>query len=162
MTPAITSLTLDAQLAPAGGAAASFARLWQSLWAQPYLEAELLEMCRLTLARLHQDGVELAAGNSRVAAGAPAAARRELLLAGRTDSAAFSPREQAVLAFAERYGLDPQSLTDELAAEVTRHLGEAGLVFLIEALGLLDARIRSARCLRDLVSVGAWSAARGE
>lgn len=30
------------------------------------------------------------------------------------------------------------------------HLGEPGLVFLIEALGCIDGRIRTARCLRDL------------
>jgi len=35
-------------------------------------------------------------------------------------------------------------------------LGEPGLVFLIEALGCLDGRIRTARCLRDLAA-GAFS-----
>jgi hypothetical protein len=53
------------------------------------------------------------------------------------------------------YGLDAQSITDELAASVSDHLGEAGLVFLIEALGCLDGRIRAARCLRDLSAAAA-------
>jgi hypothetical protein len=50
-----TSLNVDRSLALAGAAAASFARLWQSLWVQPYVTAALLELCRLTLARLHHD-----------------------------------------------------------------------------------------------------------
>lgn len=66
---AVTSLTLDEQLAPAGAAAASFARLWRSLWSQPYLAPELLELCRLTLARLHRDQAELEAVNPFVPAG---------------------------------------------------------------------------------------------
>ena len=61
-----TSLNIDRSLALAGAPAASFARLWQSLWVQPYVTAALLELCRLTLARLHQDDLELAASNPHV------------------------------------------------------------------------------------------------
>ncbi|MGO9804437.1 MAG: hypothetical protein ACLPTL_13495, partial [Steroidobacteraceae bacterium] len=61
-----------------------------------------------------------------------------------------SAGEKALLLFAECYGLDPQSIPDELADEVKAFLGEPGLVFLIEALGCIDGRIRTARCLRDL------------
>jgi hypothetical protein len=149
----LTSLDLDAHLAAAGAPAASFARLSRSLWAQPYLPAELLELCRLTLARLHRDAEEIAAHNPHLEAAAPSAERRALVLAGETHrAAAFSAAERAVLTFAECYGLDPQSIGDELAAEVREQLGEAGLVFLIEALGCLDGRIRTARCLRDLAA----------
>ncbi len=41
-------------------------------------------------------------------------------------------------------------ITDEAADAVKAHYGDAGLVLLIEALGLIDGRIRAARCLRDL------------
>ncbi|MBS0378564.1 MAG: hypothetical protein JSS29_08765 [Proteobacteria bacterium] len=146
-----TSIDLDRALAAAGTPAASFARLWQSLWVAPYVSAELLELCRLTLARLHRDAAELGAPNPHLDAGTPGAARRAAVLGGivhRTDG--FSGAERAVLQFAECYGLDAQRIPDETADAVKASLGEAGLVFLIEALGCLDGRIRTARCLRDL------------
>jgi hypothetical protein len=146
-----TSLNIDRSLALAGAPAASFARLWQSLWVQPYLTAALLELCRLTLARLHQDDLELTASNPHLEPGALPRERRDPVLAGAADkSAAFTASEKAVLLFAECYGLDPQSIPDPVADEVRACLGEAGLVFLIEALGCIDGRIRTARCLRDL------------
>jgi len=149
-TPTLTSLDLDGPLAVAGSPAACFARLWERLWRQPYVTPELLELCRLTLARLHCDEEELAARNPHVPPGEPSPERRDRALAGDTGSPLFAEHERAVLAFTEIYGLDAQSLTDELAATVSEHLGEAGLVFLIEALGCLDGRIRAARCLRTL------------
>jgi hypothetical protein len=154
-TPTLTSLDLDGPLAVAGSPAACFARLWQRLWSQPYVAPELLELCRLALARLHCDEEELAARNPHVPPGVPSPERRDRVLAGDTGSSLFSERERAVLAFTEMYGLDAQSITDELAASVSDHLGEAGLVFLIEALGCLDGRIRAARCLRDLSAAAA-------
>jgi hypothetical protein len=148
-----TSLTLDRHLAPAGNAAASFARLWESLWAQPYLSAELLEMCRLTLARLHQNESELRAVNPRLALGTLSSPRRASLQAGEAfRSPLFSAAEKSLLLFCECYGLDPQSIADDVAEQAKAHLGEAGLVFLIEALGCIDGRIRTARCLRDLAA----------
>jgi hypothetical protein len=148
-----TSLDLDLQLALAGGPAASFARLSGSLWQQPYVSAELLELCRLTLARLHRDELEIAAVNPHIPRGQPAAPRRAAVLAGATyNSPAFSAAEKAVLLFTECYALDAQTIADEVAQQAKDHLGEPGLVFLIEALGCLDARIRAARCLRDLAA----------
>lgn len=153
---AVTSLTLDEQLAPAGAAAASFARLWRSLWSQPYLAPELLELCRLTLARLHRDQAELEAVNPFVPAGT-AAARRAAVQAGDAHkSDGFTAAEKALLEFTESYALDAQSISDAQAARVRDALGEPGLVFLIEALGCLDGRIRTARCLRDLAAAGAF------
>jgi hypothetical protein len=144
------SLDLDRSLAVAGSAAASFARLWQALWVQPYVAPPLLEMCRLTLARLHRDEHELAAANPHVEPGTLPPALRASVVAGNVHGAAgFSATEKAVLQFAECYGLDAQSIPDETADEVKARLGEAGLVFLIEALGCIDGRIRAARCLRD-------------
>lgn len=152
MSAPLSSIDLDRQLFAAGAPAATFAALWNSLWHQPYVSAQLLEMCRLTLARLHQDAAELAAHNPHVPPGSLPEEHRAALLAGTAArSALFSAGECAILDFAESYALDAQSLTDAQAAAVIRQLGEAGLVFLIEALGCLDARIRAARCLRDLL-----------
>jgi hypothetical protein len=148
----LTSLTLDPHLAAGGAPAATFARLSRGLWTQPYLSAELLECCRLTLARLHRDELESTAVNPYAPLPSAGAARRAAVLAGRAhDSPLFSNGERAVLDFAESYGLDPQSLTDAQASAVKDELGEPGLVFLIEALGCLDARIRTARVLRDVL-----------
>jgi hypothetical protein len=151
MADEITSLNLDRYLVSAGAPAATFARLCRSLWAQPYVSGELLELCRLTLARLHRDDVELAALNPHAPLPAASSERRAAVLGATVErSQLFSQDERAILDFTESYGLDPQSLTDAQAAEVRQQLGESGLVFLIEALGCLDARIRSARVLRDL------------
>ena len=148
-----TSLDLDRALAPAGAAAASFARLWQSLWVAPYVAPPLLELCRLTLARLHRDPAELEARNPHVDAGTLTATRRAAVVEGTVHrEEGFSAMDRAVLQFAECYGLDAQRIPDETADAVKAHLGEAGLVFLIEALGCLDGRIRTARCLRDLAT----------
>jgi hypothetical protein len=48
--------------------------------------------------------------------------------------------------------MDAQSIGDEQADEVKAHFGEPGLVLLIEALGCIDGRIRTARCLRDIAT----------
>ena len=157
-----TSLDLDRALAIAAAPAASFARLWQGLWVQPYVSAATLELCRLALARLHRDELEMSATNPHVEPGTLAAAAREAVLRGTLRSSALAPAEQAILEFTECYALDAQSIPDEVADAVKGHLGEAGLVFLIEALGCLDGRIRAARCLRDLARhAGAAGAARG-
>lgn len=140
----ITSLDLEAHLAPAGSPAASLARLGKSLWTQPYLSPALLEICRLLLARLHRDDAEIAADNSFVPAGTLPREKRALLLAGKTyASEHFTGAEKAVLGFAESYGLDAGSITDGQATAVSAAIGESGLVFLIEALGCLDGRIRA-------------------
>jgi len=109
-----TSLTLDRHLAPAGSAAASFARLWASLWAQPYLSAELLEMCRLTLARLHQNESELRALNPRLGPGALSLPRRACLQAGEAfRSPLFSAAEKSVLLWSA-YMLAAEAYTRDL------------------------------------------------
>jgi hypothetical protein len=46
------------------------------------------------------------------------------------------------LAFTEVYAMDTQALTDQHAQAVKRHFGDAGLVLLVEALGILDGMTR--------------------
>ena len=145
----VSSISLDTHVARAGPAAASFARLWESLWRQDYLSPQLLDLCRLTFARLHGDTVEIATANSLAASDDDQ--RKAAVLAGTAlDDPAFSSADRAILLFAEYYWIDTQSITDEVADAVKAHIGEAGLVFLIEALGCIDGRMRAARCLRDL------------
>lgn len=104
--------------------------LWQAVWQQPYVPVRVLELCRLRLAKLH-------------------GATRELQTHA---EGATSAAERAALEFAEIYGQDPQAVTDELAAAVKTHFGEAGLVALIEALGVIDGRIRLGMMLGPLLA----------
>lgn len=145
-----TSVALGRHIAAAGSAAESFDKLWSAIWTQQRIPAELLELCRLTLARLHDYAPEIAASNALIA-NQPAAERRATVIAGNAlDDAAFTDAEKAALLFAEYYWVDAQSITDEAADAVKAHFGEAGLVLLIEALGCIDGRIRTARCLSDI------------
>lgn len=147
----LTSITLDDHLAKAGPAAATFARLWGKLWQQPYIKTDLLDLCRLTFARLHGDAVEQAAINPHAAN--LASNRRQAVVDGRAfEDAAFTESDRAVLMFAEYYWTDAQTIPDAAAEDVKTHMGEAGLMFLIEALGVLDGRIRTARVLRDIAA----------
>lgn len=148
----LDSHTLAAALQPGGELARRFEALWLAVWQQPHVPAGVLELCRLRLAQLHAAAAELEAlPPAEVRAGIDPAKVASLLAGRWTRDAAFSPAERAALELAEVYGQDPQAITDELAAEVVRHFGEPGLVALIEALGLIDGRIRLALLLGPLL-----------
>ena len=153
MAEPLTSLTLDEALARAGAAADTFAQLWRHLWAQPQLPEGLLELCRLTIARLHRDLEEMAAVNPLAGQRADLPVLRELVLADKAhESAAFTDGEKAVLLYAEYYWMDTSSIPDEASEAVKAQYGDAGLVLLIEALGLIDGRVRTSRCLRGIAA----------
>jgi len=116
--------------------AAPFSALYESLWTQRHVPADVLELCRLRLAQLHQCAVEL----QRQEIGIPAK-KSERLAQWDTDPI-FSPAERACLAFTEVYAMDTQALTDQHADAVKMHFGDAGLVLLVEALGILDGMTR--------------------
>ena len=116
--------------------AAPFAALYAALWRQGHVPAAVLELCRLRLAQLHQCGVELQRHEIDIPA-----EKSEYLAHWDTDPI-FSPAERACLAFTEVYAMDTQALTDQHAQAVKRHFGDAGLVLLVEALGILDGMIR--------------------
>lgn len=116
--------------------AASFDSLYQALWTQRHLPAEVLELCRLRLAQLHRCEVEWQRSDVDVVA-----RKREALRDWSRDGQ-FSNGERACLAFTEVYAMDAQAITDELAQSVKAHFGDAGLVLLVEALGLLDGMTR--------------------
>ncbi|WP_150292853.1 hypothetical protein [Sphingobium estronivorans] len=153
MTETLSSVNLDAALSKGGAAAAGLTRLWESLWQQDHVPPALLELCRLNFARLYNDTAELGAAMPYLPTDAVTADRRQAVIEGKAhDSALFSEAEKAALFFAEYYWMDAQSITDEAADAVKAHFGEPGLVLLIEALGCIDARIRTARCLRDMAA----------
>jgi len=116
--------------------AAAFDGLYQSLWTQPHLPAEILELCRLRLAQLHGGAADMQRQDCDV----PADKRNNLSRWNTHGS--ISAAERACLAFTEVYAMDAQTLTDEHAAEVKAHFGDAGLVLLVEALGILDGMTR--------------------
>ena len=112
--------------------------LRESLWTQPHIPREILELCRLRLAQLHRCDAEF----TRREVELPDARRAAL---ARWESAAeFSAAARACLAFTEVYAMDAQALTDDHAAAVKEHFGDAGLVLLVEALGILDGGVRLA------------------
>ena len=116
--------------------AGSFAALYAALWTQPHLPAPVLELCRLRLAQLHQCAVEIERSDCALAAD------KYANLAHWNTHRSFTDAERACLAFTEVYAMDTQALTDELAAAVKVHFGDAGLVLLVEALGILDGMTR--------------------
>ncbi len=99
----------------------------------------MLELCRLRLVQLH--GVPASATELGIAV-APAQLDN---LADWHRHSAFDARDRACLAFTEVYAADAQAITDALADAVKAHSGDAGLVALIEALGLLDGMLRTER-----------------
>ncbi len=139
----VTSFDIDAQLAPAGKIAGMFADLSAKFWDQPHIPAVEIELCRLALAVMHKAPAEQA--ERHPSAKGLAQAKIDAVLGERwRASDMFSPAERSLLNFTEYYFMDPQSISDEVAAAVVGHYGENGLVCLVEALGFIDSRIRLA------------------
>jgi alkylhydroperoxidase family enzyme len=139
----LTSANLIEKLRVAGDAAAPFEELWRAIWEQPHVPAEILELCRLNLARLHRADAELALRmplRCAIAEEKIASLRRENWM----KDPLFTDTERAVLNFIEWYHIDPQSIPDDVAGAVITDLGQPGFVALIEALGFIDGRIRVA------------------
>jgi hypothetical protein len=139
----VTSFSVDDRLAAAGPIAQQFHDLSAKFWDLPHIPPELIELCRLDLAVMHKAEAEIAAHNPAVTNVLQAKIDAVLGERWRKDPA-FSAAEKSVLDFTEYYFMDPQSIPDEIAAAVTGHWGESGLVCLVEALGFIDSRIRLA------------------
>ena len=118
------------------GIAEKFDLLYASLWQQPHIAASTLELCRLRLAQLHQCEVEWLREDQSLAA-----EKREKLSQW-NQSGEFADAERACLEFTEMYAMDAQSITDGQADAVKQHYGDAGLVALVEALGIFDGMTR--------------------
>ncbi|MDX1736193.1 MAG: hypothetical protein R3228_17585 [Halioglobus sp.] len=110
----------------------TFARLYDALYSQQHLPREVVELCRLRLAQLH-GGADEGTGQTITID-----AERRAALSGWPSDERFSSGEKACLGFAEVYAMDAGALTDDQAEAVRAEYGDAGLVTLIEALGVLD------------------------
>lgn len=118
------------------GITAAFDALYHSLWTQPHLPGETLELCRLRLAQLHRSSVDFARSEYALSD-----TKRARLTHWPTDDE-FTEKERACLAFTEVYAMDAQAITDVLAEAVKEQVGDAGLVLLVEALGIFDGMTR--------------------
>lgn len=126
----------DDIIATVPGIAEPFKRLYASFWQLPQIPAETLELCRLRLAQLNRSSLD---GNL---AEVPISADKRNSVANWVNNSLFTKGEQASLAFTEVYAMDPQAITDELADDVKTHYGDAGLVALVEALGIFNGLAR--------------------
>ena len=138
----------ESVLAKVPAIAAPFNALYRSLWSQEHLPPAILELCRLRLAQLHRCDGELNRTEVEVLP-----SLREAL-AHWERSELFGAPERACLAFTEVYAMDAQALTDSHAEAVKAEFGDAGLVLLVEALGILDGMVRLA-LLWQLPTTGA-------
>lgn len=113
-----------------------FQRLYASFYQLPQLPPETVELCRLRLAQLHQSEADFALEEYPLAR-----ARREQLRNWHS-AEIFSLAERACLELAEVHAMDCSAITDAQADAVKQHFGEAGLVALLQALGVFDGFIR--------------------
>ena len=107
-----------------------FGDFYASFYQQVHISPGVLELCRLRIAQLHKNASEFAQQRCDVGSG-----QRDALV-NWPSSAVFSEAERSCLALAEVYTIDVQSISDEHANAVKQHYGDAGLVTLIQALGV--------------------------
>jgi len=115
---------------------AAHQRLYASLWEQAHVPLAALELCRLRIAQLHRSKGELAREEVALAP----ALRGQLARWATSDE--FDECMRACLAFTEVYAMDASAISDAQAQAVQAQVGDAGLVLLIEALGLFDGITR--------------------
>lgn len=114
----------------------NFQRLYASFYQLSQLPPETVELCRLRLAQLHRSDADFAGEEYPLAAG-----KREQLQDWHSAST-FSAGERACLELTEVHAMDCSAITDAQADAVKQHFGEAGLVALLQALGVFDGFIR--------------------
>lgn len=112
---------------------AGFDRLCTAFSEQSHIPPRVLERCRLRLMQLH-------GCTAQAVIVEPATAACSGRAQGEEDQVRAG--EQACIAFTEVYAMDVQAITDEHADAVKAEFGDAGLVTLIEALGIFDGLIR--------------------
>jgi alkylhydroperoxidase family enzyme len=106
-------------------------------WSRSQIDPIVLELCSLRVA--HLVGCEA----DRVVRNRPALDARKLsALSAWPTSPLFTACERACLSFAEQFVMDPHRISDAQAAEVSAHLGPAGLVGLTEVLALFEGFAR--------------------
>lgn len=107
-----------------------FMEFYASLGRQTHVPIDTLELCRQRVAQLHENGAELLQQACDVSR------QQYAELVSWPSSSRFSDGERACLALAEVYCMDVQAISDEQADAVKAHYGDAGLVALLQALGM--------------------------
>ena len=115
-----------------------YAAFYGKLWDEELLPPNLLELCRLRVAQLHDCEAELAVRH----AGAGVSDEQIEALADWSQSDLFAPPERAALTLAEKMPWQHHDLTDDEYAELRAHFGEAGVVALTIGVALFDANCR--------------------
>ena len=116
--------------------APAFKEFYDSFWQLSSISPSVLELCRLRVAQLHQSDYQWQHAQFELSV------EQRQSLSQWSKSAVYTQTEKACLAFAEVYCMDPQAITDAQAEAVKSELGDAGLVALIEALGLFYGMTR--------------------
>lgn len=114
----------------------NFQRLYASFYQLSQLPPETVELCRLRLAQLHRSDADFAREEYAVVAD------KRAQLQDWHHAAPFSAAERACLELTEVHAMDCSAITDAQADAVKQHFGEAGLVALLQALGVFDGFIR--------------------
>jgi hypothetical protein len=115
-------------------------RMHQVLGHRTDVIESLIEIHKRSLTAVEPRFVELA--SQRIA---------ELLgESSRSDLGELTGAEQACLAFVEQWVIDVSSMTDELVADVARHLGDNGLLDFAHAVLVAEQRIRLSVAWRQL------------
>ncbi len=102
----------------------------------------LVELARLRIATLLQNGPELTRRSSRAREAGLTETKVAELPAWPT-SPLFTATERACLALTEQFVLDADGVTDAQVAEVTEHLGGAGCYAFVESLSALETLQRA-------------------
>jgi alkylhydroperoxidase family enzyme len=116
--------------------AALFAATWEDS------DPVLLELARLRIATLLQNGPELRRRSARARQAGLSETKVAELPAWPT-SPLFTARERACLALTEQFVLDANGVTDAQVAEVTEHLGGAGCYAFVESVSALETLQRA-------------------
>lgn len=143
---ATTGQGLGGTLALVPPLADAFQAYRRAIWSQPHLPLNILELCRLRLAQLHRCSEQFQTRNIDAARAGVDDDKVSALPNWHKDER-FSPAERACLEFAEVYYMDPNQLSDAQADAVKQHVGEPGLVALVQSLGVFDAQCRLALLL---------------
>ncbi|MEH6551462.1 MAG: hypothetical protein V7711_18790 [Pseudomonadales bacterium] len=114
----------------------NFEQFYDSIWSISQLPATTLELCRLRLAQLHNSEVDWQQQHQ------PIDQQKRDALAHWDSSTVFTPAEKACIEFTELYAMDVAAISDQQADAVKQHHDDAGLVALIEALGVFNGMTR--------------------
>jgi hypothetical protein len=137
----VNSAVLAERLRHAPDVAEALDAAWDAAWSS--VDPCLLELCRLEIAMILRNPVEL---ESRTPAAAAAGFDDHKVgaLTSWMNSPMITAAERACLAFTDAFVIDVASLPDDTAAAVREHLGDAGLVDFASALLVLEQRQRLA------------------